>query len=207
MADTGNDINVQRDWDFSVNLSGLTAPKGKGGNVLPEGFFPFILTDLYVNQDKNANRVILKMEVAEGPFKGSIRTTGFNKPTSDDDKVRYYWRGLAESVGYTPVQLDSGEVTLGIGSFKGKTAYAHFIPRDEDNGRQYEDIHFLTPVEWNQQKQNFEMNAQAASPVTGGTGSALGTTEVQTPTIQAGSSNLGGENTTSKDKLMKTLGL
>ena len=118
MADANSEMNVQRDWDFSVNLSGLQAPTGKGGNMLPTGFYKVKLMDLYVNPDRNPNRVIIKVQVSEGPFSGAIRTTGFNRPTSNDDKVRYYWRGLAESAGYTPAQLDAGEVNLGINTFK-----------------------------------------------------------------------------------------
>jgi hypothetical protein len=106
-----NDINVVREWDFEVNLSGLQAPTG-GGKNLPEGFYKCLVSDMYVNPEKNNNRVVIKVTIAEGPFKGTVRTSGLNKPTGPDDNVRYYWRGLAESVGYDPAVLDKGQIGL-----------------------------------------------------------------------------------------------
>ncbi len=134
MAETHTEINVQRDWDFDINLSGLVAPTGKGGNVLPTGYYKVKLTDLYVNPERNANRVIIKCQVSEGPFTGAVRTTGFNKPTSNDDKVRYYWRGLSESVGYSPAQLDAGSISVGIKTFKDREAHILFTAKDESPG-------------------------------------------------------------------------
>ena len=211
MAETGNELNLQRDWDFDVNLSGLQAPTGKGGNVLPTGYYKVKLVDLYINPDRNANRVVIKCQVAEGPFTGTIRTTGFNRPTSNDDKVRYYWRGLAESAGYTPAQLDAGEIKLGLGTFKDRTAHIFFSAKDEENGVQYEDIDFLPPMEWTQQMQNFEMTGgnKAAEKISSGAGSALGTTEPQiTESKPLGSGGGSGDsNTTSKNKLLSQLGV
>ncbi len=206
MADTGSEISVQRDWDFDVNLSGLVAPTGKGGNVLPTGYYKVKLTDLYINPDRNANRVIIKVQVAEGLFTSTIRTTGFNKPTGDDDKVRYYWRGLAESAGYTPAQLDAGVIKLGLGTFKDRIAHVFFTAKDEANGVQYEDMDFLPPMEWAQQMQNFEMSGRArAVEHKAGAGSALGTT---TPAITESKPLGGGDsNTTSKNALLSQLGV
>ena len=211
-----NEINVVRDWDFDVNLSGLVAPSGKGGNVLPNGYYKVKLADLYINPDRNANRVIIKVQVAEGPFTGTIRTTGFNRPTSDDDKVRYYWRGLAESAGYTPTQLDAGSVKLGLGSFKDRVAHILFTAKDEDANPpvKYEDIDFLAPMEWSQQKQNFEMSGGAAKPATkaapAAMGSALGgsteTVITQPASLGGGGSEPAG-NTTQKSALLAQLGV
>ena len=203
MADTGTEINVQRDWDFSVNLSGLIAPSGKGGNVLPTGYYKVTMDDLYVNPEKNANRVIFKMSVAEGPFVGVKRTDGMNIPQSKDDKVRYYWRGLAESVGYPPTALDDGEVSLGPGSFKDRIAHIHFTMKEETEDG-YENVMFLAPAEWAQQKQNFDMNETAKPTVSGGAGSALGS--ANPPKIEKATSTLGGGstggNTVSKEDLL-----
>jgi hypothetical protein len=191
MSDTDTEINVQRDWDFDVNLSGLIAPTGKGGNVLPTGFYKVKLMDLYVNPERNPNRVIIKVQVAEGPFTGTIRTSGFNKPTSDDDKVRYYWRGLAESAGYSPADLDAGAIRLGLGTFKGRLAYIMFTEKDEDAGVKYEDMDFLPPMEWAQQAENFTMTGGASAPVaekSAPAGSALGVTAPTKATSLGGGS-------------------
>ena len=162
-----------------------------------------------INPERNANRVVIKAQVAEGPFTGTVRTTGFNRPTSGDDKVRYYWRGLAESAGYTPAQLDGGEIKLGLGTFKDRIAHILFTAKDEEAGVKYEDIDFLPPMEWNQQMQNFEMSGGAAKKAThtaSGAGSALGTTEPQVIEDPKPMGS-GDSNTTSKNKLLSQLGV
>ena len=175
MAEEENEIQVVRDWDFDVNLSGLQAPTGKGGNKLPTGYYRVLITDMYINPERNANRVIIKYEVAEGPFMGIVRTDGMNRPQSGEDNVRYYWRGLAESCGYEPAALDNGEVSLGLGTFQGKTAHVLFTDK-EDHESGYERTGYLPPMEWAQQKQNFEMTGgvKKEEPVQGASGSALG---------------------------------
>ena len=213
MADTTTEITVVRDWDFEVNLSGLQAPTGKGGNVLPTGYYKVQLTDLYVNPDKNASRVIIKATVSEGPYAGAVRSDGLGLPKSDEDKVRYYWRGLAESAGYTASQLDAGSVKLGIGTFKGRTAHMYFVTKEEsDDG--YEDITWLAPMEWAQQKQNFEsqdhMPAQPAKPAAAqpaARGSALGSTspaKIENATPLGGA---GAENAVRRSALLTQLGV
>lgn len=202
---TDNDITLVRDWDFDVNLSGLVAPTGKGGNVLPTGYYKVKLSDLYVNPDRNINRVIIKITVAEGPFAGAIRTTGFNKPTGPNDKVRYYWRGLAESAGYTPAQLDSGSLKLGLGTFKDRDAYIFFQEKDEEAGRQYEDIDFLPPMEWSQQKQNFDLQQAALAQQSVASNAAAGSALSAAPVIEKPVTNL-SNNSTSASKLASLLG-
>jgi hypothetical protein len=208
-----NDVNLQHDWDFEVNLSGLTAPTGKGGNVLPTGYYKVKLSDLYINPERKPNRVVIKVTVAEGPFTGSVRTTGFNRPTGPDDKVRYYWRGFAESAGYTPAQLDAGSVKLGVNSFKGRVAHILFTAKNEEANPpvKWEDIDFLAPMEWAQQKQSFDMSggaAKAEAASTAASGSALGGSE---PAIAGGSLGGGsapsGGDTTKKSELMERLGV
>jgi hypothetical protein len=190
------EIQVNREWDFEVNLSGLVAPTGKGSQV-PEGYYQVKLTDLYVNPEKNPNRVIIKMAIATGPFTGAVRTTGLGRPTSPDDKVRYYWRGLAESAGYDPTQLDKGEIRLGASSFLGKTAYIYFKPKDGEGT--YEDVDFLPPAEWAQQKQGFDATA--------GSDSTPATKSAEPVVTQTGPTTLGGGEAPTKADLKAKLGL
>jgi hypothetical protein len=212
-----NDFNVDHEWGLTVNLSGLTAPTGVGNVDLPEGYYKVKVTDMYVNLDKNPNRVIIKMAIAEGPFTGTTRTSGLGIPRDDTDNVRYYWRGFAESAGFTPAQLDAGEVKLGLNTFKGRTAHIYFAPKDEEAGVKYEDLKFLPPMNWTQNKQGFEVSkAAAASRSDKGSaagGSALGS-GTGGSTIEAPLSALGGDggsnsgsNTTTKSSLLGQLGL
>jgi len=222
------EVNVQRDWNFGINLSGLQAPTGKGGQDLPEGYYKALITDMYINPDKNANRVIIKAKVSEGPFAGVIRTDGLGIPKGEDDNVRYYWRGLAESVGYGPKELDNGGIELGVGAFKDRTGHMYYMPKDEEAGRQYDSVAWLAPAEWAQQKQNFDLVAakEQSKPkaAVGGTGSALG--GGATPPVEKaqplGGGNSGGGNAlgatpagdaapaeggTTKSALLKQLGV
>ena len=201
-----NEINVVREWDFDVNLSGLQAPTGGAGNNLPEGFYKAMVTDMYVNPEKNPNRVIIKVTVAEGPFKGVIRTTGLNRPTSADDNVRYYWRGLAESVGYEPAQLDNGQISLGLNAFKDRVAHVFYAPKDEEKGGdyKYERVNFLPPGAWGDRKANFDANAAAApaAPAAPAQPSGLGAA----PAITAASTGNALGGTASKASILSRLG-
>jgi len=172
------EVNVLREWDFNVNLSGVAAPTGGAGSKLPQGYYPVTITDMYVNPANNSNRVIVKATVSEGPFAGVVRTDGLGIPKGPEDKVRHYWRGLAESVGYGPAQLDAGAISLGINTFKGRSGYIHFMPKAEDGGEgEFERVTWLAPAEWNQQKQAFEMAAAVAPAVAAPAGSALGSAQ------------------------------
>jgi hypothetical protein len=79
---------------------------------------------------------------------------------------------MAESAGYSPAELDAGEIELGPQAFAGRTVFIHFVPKDIEGGVQYEKVDYLSPTEWNQQKQVFD--AQPAATPTGPTGSVLG---------------------------------
>lgn len=160
MAQTTEE-NVNREWDFNINLSGIEAPTGKGQVKVPEGFYKVQITDMYTKPEK-PNRVIIKTLIADGPFKGQIRTDGLNMPSDANDKVRYYWRALAESVGFTPAQLDSGEITIGKASFVGKHGGIHYTPAKNPEAKGtsdgYDSITWLAPAEWMQQKSAFDAN-------------------------------------------------
>lgn len=189
--------NVDRDWEININLSGLTAPTGKGGSVLPEGYYKVKIVDMYVNPEKRT-RVILKLSINDPEFVGMMRTTGMQIPTSLEDKVRYYWRGLAESAGYRPADLDNGELKLGPKSFIDREAHIRYTPKEEGNKeREYEQIDFLAPATWAQQKQAFSLRAGA--PVTSASTATDMAIETGKPLDNGGLTN--------KADVMKALGL
>lgn len=164
MSNENENDKMDREWDFDVNLSGLNAPAGKGDIALPMGYYTVGLTDLFINKEKNPNRVIIKVTVDDGTFKGIVRVTGIGKPNSAEDKVRYYWRGLAESAGYTPAQLDAGQVKLGLVAFKGRKAHIKYTPAPKEG--EYDKVDFLAPGEWKSQKAMFEATPKAAVEAT-----------------------------------------
>jgi len=181
------DINVDREFKINMNLSGLNAPTGKRAMELPEGYYKGKVSDMYINAEKNAGRVVIKVTVAEGTYSGTIRTTGINVPKSDDDKVRYYWRGLAESCGYGPNDLDAGNIEIGSGTFVNRECFFRFTPKDLTSDG-YEKVEFLPGAEWNQQRQMFDANKDGGSSSTNG-------------------ATLGGGNSVSKNEVLSRLGL
>lgn len=160
--------NLNHDWDFDANLSGIQAPTGKGATQVPDGFYKVQVQDMYTRDDK-PGRVIIKAIIAEGPFSGTVRTDGLNKPRGADDNVRYYWRAFAESVGFTPANLDAGEVRFGPASFVKKVAYVHYVPGDKSapkgSNEGYDRMIWLAKSEWETQKKT----AEAAGASEGGT--------------------------------------
>ena len=167
-----NQNNSNPNWGFNVNLAGLRAPTG-AAKVLPEGYYKATLTDAYVNNDK-PNRVIFKLTISDGEFIGTVRTTGLNSPKSATDNVRYYWRGLLESAGYTPAQIDAGEVGMNRALLVDKTVHFHYVPGDKDAGI-YEEVNFLPPTDWTMKATAF---AKAAS--NGAINGTVGTTPAAT---------------------------
>ena len=163
-----NQNNSNPNWGFSVKLAGLRATTG-AAKILPEGYYKATLTDAYVNTEK-PGRVIFKLTVSDGEFVGTVRTTGLNQPKSPTDNVRYYWRGMLESAGYTPAQIDAGEVGMNRALLVDRTVYFHYVPGDKDAGI-YEEVNFLPPSDWTMKASSF---AKAAA--TGGINGTASTT-------------------------------
>lgn len=186
------ELNVNRDWSMNVNLSGINAPTGNKAMEVPEGYYKAKVADMYVNPDRNPNRVIIKLTLADAPFTGVTRTDGLNMPKDDSDKVRYYWRGLAESAGYTPAQLDAGALSIGRDTFLEKTVHIRYTPKGT-NGSEYDKTEYLAPTEWSQQKQMFD--------------AAKGAAKANGASAPAPAAVLGGGNTTTKADVLSKLGL
>jgi hypothetical protein len=159
------ELNLDRNWSFDVNLSGITvaAPIPKD---VPKGFYVAKVEDMYVNMDKNANRVIIKLTIAEGEFKNGIITDGLNIPKAEDDKVRYYWRVLAESAGYTPAQLDAGGLKLSPDAFKGRLVHIQYSPKGE--GQQYDRTEYFSATEFASRKASVNVASTASAPAKSG---------------------------------------
>ena len=194
-------LNQNANWAFNVNLSGLRAPTG-GAAQIPEGYYKGTLTDAYTLNDK-PGRVILKVTISEGEFTGTMRTTGLGIPKNDQDGVRYYWRGLLESSGYTPAQIDAGEVGMQRQLLVGRAVTFHFVPGDKEAGV-YESLNFLPPADWSLKAAAFEKKSGvvAAAPAQSGMGAtpamgaalsqALGGAAAPTVSVAMPSSGMGG---------------
>lgn len=145
------------DWEIDINLSGVKAPSG--GAAIVKGYYKVTIEGMAPLADK-PNRLMITSKFPEGQKRNEF----LNKPTSAEDNVRVYWRALCESVGYTPAQLDKGEVKLRAASFIGKTAHVFFDPEGNTyNGKVNPKTQFLAPAAWAEQKAAFEGKAENAS--------------------------------------------
>jgi hypothetical protein len=189
-----NNNNQNANWNFDVNLSGLRAATG-GGPSLVEGYYKANITDAYTLTDK-PGRVIMKLTISEGEYTGTVRTTGLGIPKSEQDGVRYYWRAVLESAGYTPAQIDAGAVGMNRNLLVGKSVTVYYKPGDKDAGI-YEELNFLPPAEFAKRSASFT-GAQAAvsqQAVGSALGAALGGgLGGATPTVQVAppSNGIGG---------------
>lgn len=206
MEDNSN--NLDHNWSFPINLTGVRAPTGQD-TALPEGYYQATISEMYINTSKNAGRVVIKLKVTDPPeFSGVVRTDGLNVPKSADDKVRHYWRGLAEACGYQPSHLDVGEMNLGPKAFVNKVVGFKFTPKSEAD--KYEDILYLAPAEWTKQKEAFK--ARPPSQVKGAEasnsgGATLGQEVAGSAGTLVDSSRNNGTATTGKNDVLNRLGL
>jgi hypothetical protein len=188
-----NEQEMDRSWEFNLNVSGVAAPTGFKAMEVPEGYYKVMISDCYVNPERNANRVVFKVTISDGTFTGQIRTTGMNKPTGPDDGVRHYWRGALESCGYTAAQLDAGQIAIAPASFMNRPAFMYYAPKGH-NGSQWEKVEFLTDVDFAQKLQAHL--AKSTPAPTGQVGSVLGGNGMGT-----------APTTTSKNDVLAKLGL
>jgi hypothetical protein len=167
--------NQNANWNFDINLSGVRAATG-ASTVVPEGYYKATITDAYTLSDK-PGRVIFKLTIAEGEYTGTVRTTGLGVPKSAEDNVRYYWRAVLESAGYTPAQIDAGAVGMNRALLVGRPVAVHYVPGDKEAGI-YETLNFLPPADFAQKSAVFERNKGSntvvSSPAAQNVGSALG---------------------------------
>ena len=150
----GNAPNLDRDWNININVAGISAPSGGSPAAVTKGHYKVKITDAYVNPERNAGRVVFKLTISEGQFAGIELTDGMSIPKDENDKVRYYWRALAESAGYEPKDLDSGAITMSMSTFKGRDAHISYTPKSESS--KYDKVDYLNPSVW---------AARATSPV------------------------------------------
>lgn len=220
--------SVMSDWNFQVSLAGV-APAGTGGRNLPTGYY----TGKIVEADGTTTstgrpQVKFRVEITDAEYQGVVRTTWIGIPQAADDNVRYYWRALFESAGYTPAQIESGVINASAGLFIGRPVTLHYTQGDKDAGTR-DELKFLAPAAWEAGKKSERaVTAQAQA-----TGSALGANapvqaqaqatfggmgvSVQTPTqagglggslggLGGGMGGMGAKPAASANDLLKSLG-
>ena len=177
-------MDNQSPFSFSVNFQGINA-SGMGRREPVEGYFQGRITEAYINQERNPNRCIFKVEF-EGDFAGVTKLTGLNLPGTTQNDTRPLWRALMESVGYNSQQLDQGQVNVTPQAVLNRTCCFYFRPKDEsalDGPMMYDKLKFLAPGHWQSAKTIFDQDS-------GSTTQAASTTAA----INSAPQTLGGNN-------------
>ena len=195
-------------FNFNINLNGVQA--AGGSLALVEGYYNATVTECYVDESRNSNRVLFKLQITDSPYTGSVRVTGLNKPRSAEDKVRYYWRAALESCGYTHQQLDSANgLQISDQLFVGRVCTIYYKPKDEEaiaDADRYEKVNFLAKTDWDLKKKVFEANEKTSVAVSTNAGTVPSPTPSATPgTIPAPQAGFAGNNMTT-DQLMQMVG-
>lgn len=176
------------DWNFNINLAGV-APAGAGARNLPTGYYSGKIVEADGTVASSGRpQVKFRVEITDPEFAGIVRTTWLGVPQSPDDNVRYYWRALFESAGYTAAQIEAGTINASPALFVERAVTVHFTAGDKDAGTR-DELKFLAPNAWAQGKKSEKVVTQGAT-VQGPTLGAAPSVTVQTPT--AGGLGLGG---------------
>jgi hypothetical protein len=196
--------NSNPNFSFTTNLSGIRAASG-GGIKLPEGFYTGSVTDAFQTTSKNGRpQVAIKITLG-GQFEGTVRTSWVGIPTSADDNLRYFWRAIFESLGYTPAQIDQGDIGVSREVLVGRNCSIYYKPGDKDMGI-YEELKFLSPNDFTQQKAQFDAAVVAPNSALGSTGGIAGIGGSTAAPVTAPTNGVGiGGNTVSKEGLLAAL--
>ena len=197
------DNSANPNFEFNVNLSGIRAASG-GGMKLPEGYYEGAVTDAFSATSKNGRPQIAIKVTMKGQFDGMVRTAWLGIPQGDDDGVRYYWRGVFESLGYQPAQIDQGAIGVKRDVLVGRSCTVYYRPGDKDMGI-WEELKFLSPHDWAQQKSQFDAGASAPGSALGSTAPAAAPAANPLTASNGGGAPLGGNNTVTKDGLLAAL--
>ena len=196
--------NSNPNFSFTTNLSGIRAASG-GGMKLSEGFYNGTVTDAFQTTSKNGRAQIAIKITLSGAFEGMVRTSWVGIPTSADDNVRYFWRAIFESLGYSPAQIDQGDIGVSRDVLVDRSCSIYYKPGDRDMGI-YEELKFLSPNDFAQQKAQFEAAVVAPTSALGSIGGTPGIGASTAAPVAASTNGVGiGGNTVSKEGLLAAL--
>ena len=153
-------------WSFNFDLKDVTAPSKKTV-IAPEGYYRGSILSATIDTDHNKDRVKFVVRVSEGEYAGATCKDSMMLPGTTQKDNRVYWRGLFESMGVNPDQLNKQAVNIkDAGSiFVGKTVTFYFKPGNRELGT-WNKLLFLNPQVWEMEKQFFtpEPSEEAAAP-------------------------------------------
>jgi len=122
---------------------------GDGASIdLPTGIYKGSIASCKATQSKNTGRAQheFKVSITEDPYKGAIRTEWISDPTGPEDKVKFIWIRVFQSIGVTPEKLKAAGTVPPEqipAFFTGKPCFIDFVKGNRDMG-QYDKLRFIT---------------------------------------------------------------
>ena len=128
---------------FEINFSLKDKyPANQPNTKLLSGIYKGTIGDCIIKDE--GKRILFVIEVIEDPdMTGLTAVSSLRIPTSEEDKVLFYWRALAESCNYSPEEINDIE-KWNKGHFQGRTCHFEFIQGDKAK-RIYPEVTWLTP--------------------------------------------------------------
>jgi hypothetical protein len=153
-------------WNFNFDLRDVTAASTKPP-IAPEGYYVGKITKTYIDTDYNKDRVNFHMRISEGASTGAFCKETMMLPGTTQRDNRRYWRGLFESMGFQPSQLNGTELNVTDGSsiFIDKRVTFYWKPGNKELGT-WNRVLFLSQAAWESEKATFENAVKATTPAT-----------------------------------------
>lgn len=138
-------------WSKTMNVAGAGI-RGVPGAGFTEpttgGYVVKILKTEPHEKDGVVSSIRFSTTIDSGDFAGTeIRVfIGLDETKGGN---RTSWRTALLSAGYTPAQIDTGDLELGPDTFEGRAAYIYYKAKDVNDPSSQSDRRFITPDAFN----------------------------------------------------------
>lgn len=134
-------------WQKTINVAGagVRGVPGQGFNEPTTGGYLVKITKAEAyEKDGVVSSVRFSTAIEGGEFEGTdIRIFIGLDETKQGNRTS--WRTALLSCGYTPAQLDAGDIEMGPETFEGRTAYIYYKAKDPNDSTSQSDRRFITP--------------------------------------------------------------
>lgn len=132
-------------WTLKANFAGVAERNVGGGYREPEtGAYKVTITGTEQNEKEGRSSVKFQTVIKGGDFDGVETRLFLGTDLSKQGNLRS-WKTAMLSVGYTPAQIEAGEVEFDSSTFEGKTAYIYYKAKDPNDATSQSDRQFITP--------------------------------------------------------------
>lgn len=135
----------EQTWSKTINVAGAgVRGPGTGFQEPPTGAYKVkIIKTLPYEKDGVVASVRFDTQITEGDHAGTELRVFIGLDT-DKAGNRTSWRTAMLSCGYTPGQIDAGDVNIGPSTFEGRDGFCYFKARDPNGATSQSDRRFIT---------------------------------------------------------------